>query len=113
MAFDPKSASLKDLTGWIGNASIDSINYNIGMAEIVRRQTDAQIKSSDHQILAAKAGIKAADAAVVAANAAVEGIAVAQRNAKYMLASVIVAATAAIFSAISAVATLYSVVPHK
>jgi hypothetical protein len=37
----------------------------------------------------------------------------ARANANYMLASVIVAAVAAIFSAISAVATLYSIVPHK
>jgi len=43
----------------------------------------------------------------------VKGTAAAERNAKYMLASVLVAAAAAIFSAISALATLYSVVPHK
>src|SRR5258706_16295625 len=42
--FDLRKASLDDLTGWLGNATIDSINYNIGMAEIQRRQTKAQIR---------------------------------------------------------------------
>jgi hypothetical protein len=104
--FDPRKASLDDLTGWLGNATIDSINYNIGMAEIQRRQTKAQIDASDSQIVAAEAETRAAEAAV-------KGTAAAERNAKYMLGSVLVAAAAAIFSAISALATLYSVVPHK
>jgi len=112
MAFDPKNASLKDLAGWIGDAQIGSINYNIGMAEIVRRQTDAQIKSSENQVLAAKAEIKAADAAVRAADAAVKGTAAAERNANYLWWSVIIAAIAAIASAVSAIVSAYSTFHH-
>lgn len=112
MAFDPKSASVKDLTGWIGNAEINSVNYNIGMAEIVRRQTDAQIKSSENQVLAAKAEIKAADAAVRAADAAVKGTAAAERNANYLWWSVIIAAIAAVASAVSAIVSAYSTFHH-
>jgi hypothetical protein len=103
---DPRTASLYGLSGWRGNAGINSVNYDIGMAEMLRRQTKAQLEASEAQIIASKAETRAAEAAV-------KGTAAAERNAKYMLASVLVAASAAIFSAISAIATLYSIVPHK
>src|SRR5437879_2839353 len=100
MAFDPRNAKLSDLTGWIGDATIDSINYNRGMAEIVRRQTQSQLDACAAQVRAAEAEVKAAEAAT-------QGTAAAEKNAKYMLASVIVAAVAAIASAVSAIATVH------
>jgi hypothetical protein len=93
--FSPRTADLEQLTGWIGDATIDSINYNRGMAEIVRRQTKAQIAASEAQIEASKAETTAAVAATKAADAA-------EKNAKYMLLSVIVAAISAIASAAAA-----------
>jgi hypothetical protein len=104
--FDPKKAKLDDLAGWLGNATIDSINYNIGMAEILRRQTKAQIDASEAQIVAAEVETRAADAAVKSSVAT-------ERNATYMLWSVIIAAIAALASAFSAALSAYSVWPKR
>jgi hypothetical protein len=92
MAFDPSTAELSELVKWTGNAEPGSKVHTRGSAELIRRQMVSAIDATEAQK-------KAADAA--------------RANANYMLASVIVAAVAAIFSAISAVATLYSIVPHK
>jgi hypothetical protein len=102
-AFNPRSADLDQLTGWIGDSTIDSINYNKGMAEIVRRQTKAQIAASDAQIEAAEAETKAAEAAIKVATSA-------EKNAQYMLLSVIVATASAMASA--AAAYLAYATPH-
>src|SRR5216683_4860668 len=99
-AFNPRTADLDQLAGWIGDATIDSVNYNKGMAEIVRRQTKAQLDSCAAQVKASNAEVKAAEAATL-------GAAATEKNAKYMLASVIVAALAAIGSAVYAIATVH------
>jgi hypothetical protein len=94
------------ILGWLGNANIDSINYNIGMAEILRRQTKAQLEPSEAQIVAADAETKAAEAAMKSSIAT-------ERNATYMLWSVVIAAIAALASALSAALSAYSVWPKK
>ena len=103
MAFNPKTASLDDLCGWIGNAMTNSINYNIGMAELQRRNTKAQLDAS-------KAQIEAADAETNAAQAAIKSADASERNARYMLWSVVVAAVAAACSAASAAISAYTTI---
>jgi hypothetical protein len=73
--------------------------HSAGMAEFTRRQTQAQLDACQAQIAAANAEERAA-------NAAVETAQHAQRNAKYMLWSVIAAAASALISLISTLYTL-------
>jgi len=77
-----------------------SKNIGTRKAIITVRQTQAQLEACAAQIRAAEAETKAAEAEVSATT-------VAERNARYMLASVIVAAIAAIPSAVSALATVH------
>ncbi len=93
--FDPTTASLKDLAQWTGEAQPGSTNHTRGMAEFTKRQTESQLKADEAHIAAAKAEQTAAEAATKAASSA-------ERNATYMLWSVIVAAMAAFASAFSA-----------
>jgi hypothetical protein len=104
--------SLEELTNDLCAAPTSQQNWN-AKAEFMRRQTQAQLDACRSQIIASEAETRAAEAAVVAAQAALKGSAAAERNAKYMLGSVIVAAFAAACSAISAIATAYSVWPKK
>jgi hypothetical protein len=100
MVFHPSTLSLEDLASHTGNAQPGSLNHTAGMAEFTFRQTKAQLEASEAQIIASHAETKAAEAAV-------KGTAAAERNAKYMLASVVVAAIAAIASAVSTLATVH------
>ena len=95
MTFFPSTLSLEDLASWTGNAGSTSVNHTAGMAEFTFRQTQAQLKASEAQI-------RASEAEELAAQAAIKGTAAAERNAKYMLASVIVAAVSATSSAAAA-----------
>jgi hypothetical protein len=79
--FDPRKASLDDLAKWTGDAEPGSINHTAGMAELTRRQILGQIEATEVEKWAAAAS---------------------EKNAKYMLWSVIVAAIAAIAAAFSA-----------
>jgi multidrug resistance efflux pump len=86
----------------------DHWTHSAGMAEVVRRQTESQVKAAQAQIQAAQAEEKAANAATLAAeaetnaaHAAKETAAATKLNARYMLASVFVATCAAIASAVS------------
>jgi surface antigen len=91
--------SLEELMGALCNPP-NSQEYMNAQAVITIRQTQAQLDACAAQIRAAEAETKAAEAAV-------SGTAVAERNARYVLASVIVAAIAAIASAVSALATVH------
>jgi hypothetical protein len=101
-----REMKLEDVLNWTGRNDPTSPNHDRGMAELRFREIILQLKSSEAQIAAA-------DAQKLAADAAVKGTAATERNAKYMLNSVIVAAIAAIFAATSAIATAYSVWPKK
>jgi hypothetical protein len=94
MAWRWTGYSLEDLASSTGNAEPGSINHTAGMAKFTFRQTKAQIAASDAQIEAARAETKAANAAITSAHAA-------EKNAKYMLWSVIAAALSAVASLIS------------
>jgi hypothetical protein len=95
-----REMKLEDVLSWTGRNDPASPNHDRGMAELRFREIVLQMKSSEAQIAAA-------DAEKLAADAAVKGTAAAERNAKYMLASVIVAALAALVSAVSVLATLH------
>jgi hypothetical protein len=83
-----RGMKLDEVLSWTGRNDPGSPNHDRGMAELRFREIGLQMKSSEAQIEAANAQKKAADAAVT--------------NNYYLLASVIVAALAAVMSAISA-----------
>jgi hypothetical protein len=99
MAFDPKTASIEELGNWLGGSMDGSINRAIGTAEFLKRQTKWQIEAAQAQIRAANAEEEAARAATAAAHSA-------EKNAKYMLWSVIAAAGSAFISLVSTVVTI-------
>jgi len=78
--------SLEELTRNIGENTPGSIAHGNGMAELTRRQYIATLEATGAQ----KAAVDAA-----------------RTNARYMLASVVVATIAAAFSALSALATAH------
>jgi hypothetical protein len=83
---DFTETDLADLTRHIGRCTPGSVGHGEGMAELNRRQLISAIEATEAQKEAAHA---------------------ARRNANYMLASVLVAAIAAIASAVSALATVH------
>jgi hypothetical protein len=85
---------------WMGRSEPNSPNHDMGMAELRLREIKLQMESSQAQI-------RAAEAETLAANASVKGAVAAERNAKYMFASVIVAALAVFLSAASVLVTLH------
>jgi hypothetical protein len=91
---DPSEMSLEEL-GRHMKMRKELPEHLAAKAEFDLRQIRAQIEATDAQKAAAKAE-------QIAANASIEGIKVAKRNAKYILASVVVAAISAIASAVSA-----------
>jgi len=95
-----RAMSFDALVEWMGRSEPDSPNHNMGMAELRFRELLLQVQSSEAQI-------KAAESEKIAADAAVKGTEAAQQNAKYMLASVVVASLAALVSAISVLGTLH------
>jgi hypothetical protein len=78
--FNPRTASLDDLAKWTGDAQPGSINHTAGMADLTRRQIIGQIEATEAEKRAAGAS---------------------ERNAKYMLWSVIAAAISAIAALVS------------
>jgi hypothetical protein len=80
----------------------DSLPHLTARAEITRRQTKAQLDACAAQISAATAERDAAQAAVATAHST-------EKNATYMLWSVIIATISAIASAVSAIAAWYAV----
>jgi hypothetical protein len=88
-----REMELTDVISWMGRNDPSSPNHDRGMAELRFREITLQMKSSQAQI-------EAAEAEKLAATAAVQGTAAAQRNARYMFASVVVAALAALVSAV-------------
>jgi hypothetical protein len=95
-----RDMSLDALLLWMGRSQPNSTNHDMGMAELRFREIKLQMESSQAQI-------RAAEAERLAAEASVKGAVAAERNAKYMFASVIVAALAALVSATSVLATLH------
>ena len=83
---DLPNIGMQELTDYISQSTPGSIMHSNGMAELTRRQYLATLEATSAQKDAANAAIS---------------------NARYMLASVIVAAIAAVFSAISALATAH------
>jgi hypothetical protein len=77
--FDPKTASLDELAQWTGQSQPGSDVHTRGSAELTRRQLHSEMEATG----------------------------AAKRNANYMLASVMIAAIAAIASAVSALATVH------
>ena len=98
----PSDKTLTELAEWMADGQFGSDRHAQGNAEFFRRQVEWQIK-------AAEAQIEAANSEAEAARAATETAAATRLNAKYLLASVIVAAVAAIFSAVSTFLTWYGV----
>ena len=90
----PSKMTLDELAQGMAKSE-DSLDRQVARAEIMRRQTQAQLDASAAQIDAARAERESAFSAAAIARAS-------ERNAKYMLASVIVAAAAAVASAASA-----------
>jgi nitroreductase len=73
----------------------DSIAHLAAHAEFIRRQTEAQLGAAHAQIVAAQAEEMAAKASIATADAT-------KTNARYLLASVIIAAISAFASAAAA-----------
>jgi septal ring factor EnvC (AmiA/AmiB activator) len=106
---DPVKKSEKDMTleelAHNMQFGADGVVYRKANAEVIRRQTQAQLDATAAQVKAAVAEEAAANAAIKAAEAAIESAGHAQRNTTYMLWSVIFAATSAFISLISTVWT--------
>ena len=104
-----RAMTLDEVVDYTAAQQADHWTHSAGMAEIARRQTGWQIKAAQAQVEAAEAEKEAARAATAAAAAESEAAQAAtltaratEKNAKYMLASVVVAALAACASAVSA-----------
>jgi len=130
MAIDPVDLDLKDIAEALNHPE-GGERYQKAKAAFTYRQMKGQIETFEQQQIAIevqreatgvqKAAIavqkealnvqKAAAAAEAkAADASIIGAKAAERNAKYMLASVIVAAIAAVFSAVATGLSLWGVV---
>jgi multidrug resistance efflux pump len=95
--------TLDELTGWMSNAQPGSVRHGQALAELERRRFLAERETGDAQLRAAVAEEKAANAAIETAHHA-------EKNAKYMLWSVVMAALSAF---ISLATTLYTNWPKK
>jgi hypothetical protein len=100
-----RGMTLDEVIDYTATQQADHWTHSAGMAEIARRQTEWQIKAAEAQVQAAEAEKEAARAATNAATAesdaaraAIETAAATNRNARYMLWSVIAAAVSAIAS---------------
>jgi hypothetical protein len=72
-------------------------------AEFIRRQTEAQLEAAHATIIAARADEMAAKASIATADAT-------KRNARYLLAAVIVATISALASAVAACYSYWNMV---
>jgi len=102
MAKDTRDMDLDELAQQM-NLRPDSLAHLAAHAEFIRRQTEAQLEAARAQVIAAKAEERVATASIEAADAT-------KKNAKYMLASVIVAAISALASAVAACYSYWSIV---
>jgi len=102
MAKDTKDMDLDELAQQM-NLRPDSLAHLAAHAEFIRRQTEAQLEVAKAQVIAAKAEEHVARASIEAADAT-------KKNAKYMLASVIVAAISALASAVAACYSYWNIV---
>ena len=102
MAKDTRDMDLDELAQQM-NLRPDSLAHLAAHAEFIRRQTEAQLEAARAQVIAAKAEERVATASIEAADAT-------KKNAKYMLASVIVAAISALASAVAACYSYWNIV---
>src|SRR5262249_9164343 len=102
MAKDTKDMDLDELAQQM-NLRPDSLAHLAAHAEFIRRQTEAQLQAAQAQVIAAKAEERVAAASIEAADAT-------KKNAKYMLASMIIAAISALGSAVAACYSYWSIV---
>jgi hypothetical protein len=98
-----REMNLDQLTEWMGNSQPDTVRWSLAAAELERRRFMGQEETG-------KAQMRAAEAEQRAANAAIETAHHAEKNAKYMLWSVIFAALSAL---ISLATTLYTNWPKR
>ena len=84
MAKDAKEMDLDELAQQMHHRP-DSITHLAAHAEFIRRQTEAQLEAAHATIIAARAEEMAAKASIATADAT-------KTNARYLLASVIIAA---------------------
>jgi hypothetical protein len=94
MAKDAKDMDLDELAQQM-HLRPDSITHLAAHAEFIRRQTEAQLEAAHATIIAARAEEMAAKASIATADAT-------KTNARYLLASVIIAALSAFASMIAA-----------
>ena len=102
MAKDTRDMDLDELAQQM-NLRPDSLAHLAAHAEFIRRQTEAQLEAAHAQVVAARAEEMAAKANIATADAT-------KKNAKYMLASVIVAAISALASAVAAYWSYWNIV---
>ena len=94
MAKDAKEMDLDELAQQM-HLRPDSITHLVAHAEFIRRQTEAQLEAAHAAIIAARAEEMAAKASIATADAT-------KTNARYLLASVIIAAISAFASMLAA-----------
>ena len=102
MAKDAKDMDLDKLAQQM-HLGPDSMAHLAAHAEFIRRQTEAQLEAAHAQIVAARAEEMAVKASIATADAT-------KKNARYLLASVIVAAISALASAVAAYYSYWSMV---
>jgi hypothetical protein len=102
MAKDAKDMDLDELAQQM-HLRPDSIAHLAAHAELIRRQTEAQLEAAHAQIIAARAEEIAAKASIATADAT-------KTNARYLLAAVIVAAISALASAVAACYSYWNMV---
>ena len=86
------------------------VEFNYRQLNAQTKATKAQLEAIEVQKKAAEAEAKAAEASIITAKATERAAEATERNAKYLLWSVIIAAIAALFSAVSTGLSLWNVV---
>jgi hypothetical protein len=102
MAKDAKDMDLDELAQQM-HLRPDSLAHLAAHAEFIRRQTEAQLEAAHATIIAARADEMAAKASIATADAT-------KRNARYLLAAVIVATISALASAVAACYSYWNMV---
>ena len=102
MAKDAKDMDLDELAQQM-HLRPESLAHLAAHAEFIRRQTEAQLEAAHAQIIVARAEEMAAKASIATAHAT-------KKNARYLLAAVIVAAISALASAVAACYSYWNIV---
>ena len=102
MAKDAKDMDLDELAQQM-HLRPDSLAHLAAHAEFIRGQTEAQLEAAHATIIAARADEMAAKASIATADAT-------KRNARYLLAAVIVATISALASAVAACYSYWNIV---